>query len=1467
MSATLFVDAQRPDDSGSGSNWATAKRTIQSAIDIAENGDDIVVADGSYTPISTDNKSIVIESVNGAEHTIIDGNNARRCATLGNESGQFDTVLKGFTLQNGTASFHDYPQPLYYGYGGGALLGTLRNCILQNNKARAGGGAFFSAIYNSQVRGNNAEQVGGGTCEGIAVNCLITDNNSGGQGAGVLFSTLINCTVTKNRGREHAVYESHCTNCIIWDNKYFYGPVYNHTRCTITHSCTSPLPSGSGNTNSDPQFYNAASGDYRLWFDSPCRNSGNNTAATEEFDIEGNLRIQEGVVNMGAYESIVDGVSVTVKTIGKGSVTPAYFKGLPGEDVTFTAQPGPRTFIKFLTNGVFASTSPSFAWNNIQGSGELTAVFGDLYVDAKRLDNSGDGTSWATAKQSLQSAIEMTIDGETIWVADGLYTPIATDNMSIVIRSVNGAAETVIDGKLKSRCAALGSALGMTNSVLIGFTLQNGQTPYSSGELGGGGVAGGTLFNCMIVDNISQNNGAGASYSTLINCILAGNHADWSYGAGAYSSKLINCTVTENTGIREGVGVYNCAVTNSIVWGNMYGDASRINNHASSIFEHSCTTPLPQGSGNIDSDPQFTDTFNRLFTLTESSPCFDIGTNTTQIAEMDFRGQHRIQNKSVDLGAYERSAEQVIVTCTATGRGAIHPSGLLLIPAGSPLTCSATNNATGFLHFLTNGVIATTQPLLQMNAVDRDTTIEAIYAPSNLYVNAARPDNSGDGTTLQTAKRTIQAAVEAAFSGDTIHVTNGVYSAISTGNKKLLIQSCMGADSTIINGGASNCCATLGFSNLHRSTEISGFTLTNGRLGGAVMFGVANRCRITGNGTYDSEAAIRSRLSNSIIYGNAGTVCGGEQINCTIWNNSLDHVKLRNCILDLVGYYDSFDSYLLAEYCCFGRYVPSSWNNSNIIADPMLVDPTGGDFRIRSGSLCANSGNNAWASSDTDYAGNPRIQENAVDMGALEGSADVVILMVSARGHGSVVPSGRVVAAPGSNLTFTATATGIGFSHFTTNGYWATSALELTLPDVRRDMTMLAVFSPETIYVDAARPDDLGDGWSWGSAKKTTQAATIWAKEDDTIIVTNGVYQPFTTFNYPIEIKSVNGAAATVVDGGNTSRCATLDSNCTVTSLTFRNGLSYEGGGVFQGTLNGCILLNNRSTGNGGGASISLLNKCVLTGNTAGFAGGGAYGSTLNNCLITGNNAQRGGGAALSHLLNCTVIDNAAIKSGGGYFDDGISKYDLINCILWMNRLSSGLPDNYVGGTFKHSCSIPLPPGPGNISTNPQLINPNTGDYSLALSSPCIDAGTNVLTLGATDLAGAPRMNNAVVDMGAYEFNLNQSTETTPVRVPFTWLRQYPSVFKTWGTDYEGACLADNDGDNMATWQEYVAGTVPTNALSFFKVVIPKINGRIYVHWQPDLTNAIPSRRYSILGAAALADGFTDEPVTNIPGR
>jgi len=62
------------------------------------------------------------------------------------------------------------------------------------------------------------------------------------------------------------------------------------------------VPAGNGNITNAPLFVDAAKGDFRLQSNSPCINWGNNSAVSNTTDLDGNPRIVEDVVDMGAYE-------------------------------------------------------------------------------------------------------------------------------------------------------------------------------------------------------------------------------------------------------------------------------------------------------------------------------------------------------------------------------------------------------------------------------------------------------------------------------------------------------------------------------------------------------------------------------------------------------------------------------------------------------------------------------------------------------------------------------------------------------------------------------------------------------------------------------------------------------------------------------------------------------------------------------------------------------------------------------------------------------------------------------------------------------------------------------------------------------------------------------------------------------------------------------------------------------------
>lgn len=91
------------------------------------------------------------------------------------------------------------------------------------------------------------------------------------------------------------------------------------------------------------------------------------------------------------------------------------------------------------------------------------------------------------------------------------------------------------------------------------------------------------------------------------------------------------------------------------------------------------------------------------------------------------------------------------------------------------------------------------------------------------------------------------------------------------------------------------------------------------------------------------------------------------------------------------------------------------------------------------------------------------------------------------------------------------------------------------------------------------------------------------------------------------------------------------------------------------------------------------------------------------------------------------------------------------------------------------------------------------------------------------------------------------ATSTTPLPVPYAWLDGYAGLVQA--GDYEASALDDQDHDGLATWQEYAAGTVPTNAASVFLATIAPAGAELRVGWTPDLG---PARVYTVEGKADL---------------
>ena len=325
---TFYVSDGSGSDANNGLSWATAKKTIQAGVDIAANGDTVLVTNGVYdsgfqnTPAGTNRvvvmMGIKVQSVNGPETTIIDGAASMRCVYLASNSA----TLVGFTLTNGFATSYgggayanfatisncvisgncvtNANAELWWVGGGGVYQGTLHNCIVKGNRAPSGGGLNYCDAYNSMISENIATFNGGGAFDCPRIRDCVIQNNTASEGGGGYYGSYENCTIVSNTAllSGGGVSQSGSKNSIIYYNTA--PEAENHNNNVFAYTCSTPLPDGDGNISSPPRF---SGGNYGLAPDSPCVNTGTNEDwMAGALDFAGNPRIYFGTVDMGALE-------------------------------------------------------------------------------------------------------------------------------------------------------------------------------------------------------------------------------------------------------------------------------------------------------------------------------------------------------------------------------------------------------------------------------------------------------------------------------------------------------------------------------------------------------------------------------------------------------------------------------------------------------------------------------------------------------------------------------------------------------------------------------------------------------------------------------------------------------------------------------------------------------------------------------------------------------------------------------------------------------------------------------------------------------------------------------------------------------------------------------------------------------------------------------------------------------------
>lgn len=290
-------------------------------------------------------------------------------------------------------------------YGGGALrlyAGTINvtNCYFKSNQSNTYGGAIFlySAtlnIVNSTFAGNIAQSTGSAIRVGDVgtlhmSNSLVVGNFTEQSGAitASTFSnssahTIRNCTIAHNKqanssgsSTASAVAlnnQATITNSIIYGNS---TPIQVlGTGVTFNNSITQSAPSSATGTNIhyvNPQFilpsdannapFDTTGLNYRLNLLSPGIDVGANANVLGSFDLDGNARIHNNTVDLGAYERAFCVSDIEFST-------PAPYTICGGESVTLEVNGG----IEYIwSNG---SSSSSI---DVSSAGSYSVIFEDI---------------------------------------------------------------------------------------------------------------------------------------------------------------------------------------------------------------------------------------------------------------------------------------------------------------------------------------------------------------------------------------------------------------------------------------------------------------------------------------------------------------------------------------------------------------------------------------------------------------------------------------------------------------------------------------------------------------------------------------------------------------------------------------------------------------------------------------------------------------------------------------------------------------------------------------------------------------------------------------------------------------------------------------------------------------------------------------------------------------------------------
>ncbi len=752
--------------------------------------------------------------------------------------------------------------------------------------------------------------------------------------------------------------------------------------------------------------------------------------------------------------------------------------------------------------------------------------------------------------------------------------------------------------------------------------------------------------------------------------------------------EIINDTIAYNDGYGiQGTEGAAPIIRNCILWGN-YDDLEAVTASYSNVQAGDA------GEGNLDPpcNPLFIGEGD--YHIRPNSCCIDRGLNTLA-PDIDFDGEARPYNDLVvDIGADETQSVN---------------------PTPGPSITPATPTPVG------------------------------TYSPTpadHYYVDKVNGDDSNDGLTWTTAKKSISAALVSASGNTAVHVAKAVYHEnfelyddvtlmggypVGGGGRNF------DANVTIIDGGHRNSVIMInGASNI----TIDGFTIKHGEQNA----GAGIYCE------FGEHIAVKNCVFDSNTTGSTGEYPRGAGV---YFGNCFDVWVINSLFLDntVVGSSTGYGAGMHLESSAVVTVEDSIFhgNSSSYAAGAISCFNLDETTVISGCTFDSNLATNAWTGGAAaggaifcNQHASPQIIDNMFtenwayttgrgSSGAggalyLQGQSYVtgnIFEANQARVYCSQSYNGYVQAYGYGGAVFTDTTSGptITYNHFTENWSYARG--------------------------QNGSSDDRGYGYSYGGA-------LYCGSQEGTTTISHCTIENNTAYSYGRDTayhgrgygRSYGGAIYINDQTNTTIHENTLIQSNTATANAAGNSSqdarAYGGGIFIDDDVSSLTLDRLRIDGNNATASPNT------------WSGGDAiYSSSDDTIIITNNFITNNSGQGIYWAtggLEVQFVNNTLANNGsyGIYKDSGT--LEILNCILWNNG------DDLSGVTATYSNIEDGDAGEGNISADPEFVG--QGDFHLMETSPCIGTALNAAEPDTLleDYDGNSRPQDTDYDMGADEF-------------------------------------------------------------------------------------------------------------------